>query len=80
MKTISVSQFKAHLSAELKSVNAGQPILVLEHNRPVAQVLPYSAETQAGVSFPVRSFGFTNYSPLLGIDSLSPLFEDRGRR
>jgi len=34
MKTISVSDLKTHLSAELKKVKAGETVVVLDHRHP----------------------------------------------
>ncbi len=36
MKTISVSQLKAHLSRELRKVEKGNSILITDHDHPVA--------------------------------------------
>jgi antitoxin (DNA-binding transcriptional repressor) of toxin-antitoxin stability system len=80
MKTMSVSDFKAHFCAELKTVSAGEGVIVLDHNHPVAQVLPYQPQDTAGVRAPERSFSFQAYSPLIAGSSLAPLDEDRARR
>jgi prevent-host-death family protein len=44
METISVSNLKAHLSGELKKVRSGARIVVLDHNHPVAELVPLSGE------------------------------------
>jgi antitoxin (DNA-binding transcriptional repressor) of toxin-antitoxin stability system len=77
---MSVSDFKAHFCAELKTVSSGEGIIVLDHNHPVAQVLPYQPQAKAGVRMPEKSFGFQDYSPLIAGDSLTPLNEDRTQR
>jgi antitoxin (DNA-binding transcriptional repressor) of toxin-antitoxin stability system len=38
MKRLSVSDFKAHLSAYLREVEQGQTYVITEHRRPVAEV------------------------------------------
>lgn len=40
MKTISVAQLKAQLSACLRLVRSGEQIIVLDRSEPVAQILP----------------------------------------
>ncbi len=41
MKDLSVSYFKARISACLREVQAGETIIITEHQRPVAEVRPY---------------------------------------
>jgi hypothetical protein len=38
VKSLSVSDFKAHLSAYLRNVQRGESYLITEHRRPVAEV------------------------------------------
>ncbi len=40
METISISNLKAHLSTELKKVQKGTRIMVLDHKHPVAELIP----------------------------------------
>ncbi|MFW5777220.1 MAG: type II toxin-antitoxin system Phd/YefM family antitoxin [Spirochaetota bacterium] len=68
MKTISVSDLKAHLSAELRKVKAGEELVVLEHRRPVAIVRPYRGEAlvlrePAAVYTPTRLVSLTSADP-----------------
>ena len=44
METISISKLKAHLSAEIKKVRNGTRIVVLDHNHPVAELVPTESE------------------------------------
>ena len=44
MQTISISELKSHLSAELKKVQNGTRIVVLDHKRPVAELIPTETE------------------------------------
>jgi len=44
MRTISIAELKAHLSVELKKVQAGDPVTVLDHKRPVAVLGPVPDE------------------------------------
>ena len=38
MKTASISELKNHLSSYLKSVTAGETVLIMDRNRPVARL------------------------------------------
>ena len=40
MKTASVSQLKTSLSAYLRQVKIGEEVLITEHGRPIARLLP----------------------------------------
>lgn len=40
MKTITVSQLKMSLSAYLRQVKTGEEVLITEHGRPIARLLP----------------------------------------
>jgi antitoxin (DNA-binding transcriptional repressor) of toxin-antitoxin stability system len=80
MKTMSISDFKAHICAELKSVSAGEGVIVLDHNHPVAQVLPYQPRLKSGVRPPIRVFEPKRYARLIEGDCLVPLLEDRNSR
>ena len=40
MQTTTVSQFKTSLSAYLRRVKAGEEVVITEHGRPVARLLP----------------------------------------
>jgi antitoxin (DNA-binding transcriptional repressor) of toxin-antitoxin stability system len=44
METISVSQLKSHLSEELRKVEKGISITILDHKRPVAIIQSYRAD------------------------------------
>jgi antitoxin (DNA-binding transcriptional repressor) of toxin-antitoxin stability system len=48
MSTISIADLKTHLSAELKKVQAGAVITVLDHKRPVAEIRPISEKNDTG--------------------------------
>jgi prevent-host-death family protein len=40
MKRLSVSYLKAHLSAELRAVQAGETVVVMDRDHPVARLVP----------------------------------------
>ncbi len=41
MKTATIREFVHHLSAYLKLVKAGEHLVLLERNTPIANILPY---------------------------------------
>ena len=80
MKHSSVSYLKAHLSAELKAVQAGETVVVMDRDHPVARLVPLEEENGIEVREPLQAFAFERPAPLMSSGSLEPLFEDRGRR
>ena len=80
MKRSSVSYLKAHLSAELKAVQAGETVIVMDRDHPVARLVPLEDKKGIEVREPLQPFGFQRLAPLMPGGSLEPLFEDRGRR
>lgn len=79
METISVSALKAHLSAELRRVKAGEELVVVEHRRPVAVLRPYDAEPLL-VREPTVRYTPTALEPLTTADPLDALREERSDR
>ena len=80
MKRSSVSYLKAHLSAELKAVRAGETVVVMDREHPIAQLVPMSEKRSLEIREPLRPFGFETLAPLISGGSLERLLEDRGRR
>jgi antitoxin (DNA-binding transcriptional repressor) of toxin-antitoxin stability system len=80
MKHTSVSYLKAHLSAELRAVQAGETVVVMDRDHPVARLAPLEDEKGIQVREPLQAFGFGNPTPLLSGGALEALLEDRGRR
>ena len=83
MRTISIAELKAHLSAELKKVQAGDPVTVLDHKKPVAVLGPVKQPgytltiTKPRTNFSREPLGWealTDHDPLPG------LLEDREDR
>ncbi len=76
MQTISVSELKAHLSEELKKVQNGARITILDHKRPVATLEAYETEAflakEASVPYVVSS-----YTPLITQDPVDYLERER---
>ncbi len=51
MKSVGVADLKGHLSEHLRSVRRGHPLMVMDRDTPIAQILPYRADP---ASLPVR--------------------------
>jgi antitoxin (DNA-binding transcriptional repressor) of toxin-antitoxin stability system len=79
VETISVSQLKARLSAELRKVKNGARTVVLEHNRPVAILSPYKAKPLL-VRKATGEYAPGELTPLVSRDPLELLSEDREDR
>mgnify|MGYP001567304009 CR=1 FL=1 len=81
MKTISVSKFKAHLSAELSKVRKGQTLVITDHDFPVAQVSPYEPENQLSIVRATRKPGTVrmDHGIHIDVDAVALLLEDRQR-
>ncbi|MFA6505433.1 MAG: type II toxin-antitoxin system Phd/YefM family antitoxin [Treponemataceae bacterium] len=79
MQTISVSDLKSHLSAELKKVERGERITVLDHKRPVAVLGPIGVESLF-VREAAAPYGCPELAPLIASDPLLFLADERGDR
>lgn len=44
MKTVNISDLKAHLSAHIQLVQEGEEVIVCDRNKPVARIVPYQSE------------------------------------
>jgi len=44
MKRVLISELKSHLSEHLRSVQAGEPLIVMDRKTPIAKIVPYDAE------------------------------------
>ena len=76
MQTISISNLKSHLSAELKRVQAGEALLVVDHQRPVAILSPLPA-TEPALKKASVPYDCRDLEPLTGRDPLEYLTQDR---
>jgi antitoxin (DNA-binding transcriptional repressor) of toxin-antitoxin stability system len=79
MKTISVSSLKAHLSAELKKVQAGETVVVFDHRHPVAKVVPFEHEPLF-LREASETYRCNVLAPLTDIDPLKAVEQDRAER
>jgi prevent-host-death family protein len=80
MRRSSISYLKAHLSAELSAVKAGETVVVVDRNHPVARLVPLEDGRGIGVREPLEPFALKRLTPLVPGGSLEHLFEDRARR
>lgn len=79
MKTISVSSLKAHLSANLKEVQKGSRIIVLDHTHPIAVLSPVEEEPLF-LNEAKEQYTYKKLSPLTVVDPLEKLRTDRADR
>ena len=79
MKSISVSKLKAHLSAELKEVQNGSRIIILDHKHPVAIVGPYEEEPLFAREAE-QPYTYKELEPLTTIDPVEKIEEERSDR
>lgn len=82
MKSLSVSDFKAHLAAYLRNVQRGETYVITEHRRPVAEVRRNGSDTQL-VDYPSNPFSFDGIDPEAGVArkpglAMALITEDRG--
>lgn len=81
MKGVGIADLKARLSEHLRLVRKGRTLTVLDRDRPVARIVPYTAE-------PIEIRRATRRlrdlelppAPSVATDSLSVLLDDRRRR
>ena len=83
MKAVGVAELKGNLSKHLRAVRRGHPLVVLDRNTPVAQIIPYP---EGETALPVRrpAVGATKPSQLrwppplkLRHDPVALLLQDR---
>lgn len=81
MRTINISTLKAHISAELRRVRAGERLIVLDRDIPVAEVVPYSLETRAVMIRPPKHrLVYPKSSFSVKTDPIQYLMEERSKR
>jgi prevent-host-death family protein len=81
VKTIKISDFKKHISEELRRVRNGDRVVILDRDKPVAEVIPYGQSSRRLVVRPPRgprSLPAVKFKT--SVDPLTFLLEDRGRR
>ena len=81
MKVVGIADLKARLSEHLRSVRKGRTITVLDRDRPVARIVPFTSEPLEirQATRRLRDLKLPS-KPAAPTDSLSVLLEDRRRR
>lgn len=85
MKTVKIAELKNHLSEHLRSVEAGDEIIVTDRDRPIARIVPHtSVERRVRISKPKRPFASLRtkrFAPAKWkISSTDLLLEERQKR
>ena len=83
VKTLTISFFKAHISEELKKVRQGARVVICDRDIPIAEVVPYKADTEVTIVIhqPRRAPFEISASPIrIDHDPLEYLTEDRALR
>lgn len=84
--SVNIATLKAQFSKYLRSVRAGEDIVVLDHKMPIAKIVPVETKSLASIK-PKGSFAKTmtrikipRTSKQRNINSLTLLLEERGIR
>jgi antitoxin (DNA-binding transcriptional repressor) of toxin-antitoxin stability system len=82
MSRVGIADLKAHLSEHLRKVRAGRTLTVFDRETPVAQIVPYGAETPLEVRRATRKASDLRLPPRpsRATDSLALLIQDRSSR
>ena len=84
METVSVATLKSELSRYLRTVRAGNEVVVTAHDHAVAKLVPYPASERTAIRPPrvasERLRAIKGIPPLKPCDPLVGLLEDRRQR
>jgi antitoxin (DNA-binding transcriptional repressor) of toxin-antitoxin stability system len=81
VKTINISQLKAHISEQLRAVRKGQRLVILDRDIPVAQLVPYERPAPALVPrAPKRVIKLRKLGISVKRDPLEVLIAERASR
>jgi antitoxin (DNA-binding transcriptional repressor) of toxin-antitoxin stability system len=81
VRTIKISEFKAHISRDLASVRRGERIVILDRDVPVAQVVPYQEPASSLVPrAPTRALIYRKLGISVTVDPLTVLVAERNSR
>jgi len=81
VKTVKISEFKAHISEELRRVRNGERIVILDRDRPVAEVIPFeTTPIRVVVRPPKGPRTLPAITVKTNVDPLAFLLEDRAKR
>ncbi|OQY34332.1 MAG: hypothetical protein B6241_04940 [Spirochaetaceae bacterium 4572_59] len=68
METISISELKAHLSGEIKKVRQGTKLTILDHNHPVAELVPLQDEKELFIRGTDKKYKYKTLPPLIAAE------------
>jgi prevent-host-death family protein len=82
MKQVRIAELKAKLSEYLRAVRSGEHVLVLDRDRPIAQIVPASERRQLRLILPAEGAAPPNRVRLpkpaeLDLDVVELLLEER---
>lgn len=82
MSEVGIAELKAHLSEHLRKVRRGRTVTVFDRATPIAQIVPYDAETPLEVRRATRKPRGLRLPPppARRTDSLATLLQDRAAR
>ena len=81
VRTVNISRFKAHISEELRRVRAGEHVVILDRDIPVAEVIPYrEREGTFKIRPPKHRLTYSRTSFAVGPDPFQYLMEERAKR
>lgn len=82
MKTMTISAFRSHISAELRKVRKGGRIIISDRDTPIAEVVPFNAERATTVTIRAPTSGpfvVPRSSISIHHDPVEYLLEDRDK-
>ncbi|MBI2981130.1 MAG: type II toxin-antitoxin system Phd/YefM family antitoxin [Deltaproteobacteria bacterium] len=84
MRKVKIAEFKSHLSEHLREVRKGRPLVILDREEPIAEVIPIRREPERLKIRPAKIKGRweeLKFTPIdIGVDIVKLLREDRDRR
>ena len=76
MSTIAIAKLKAQLSAQIKRVRAGETLVILDHQQPVAKMVPLTGESLVCRTAQTRLI-IHDWSPLITKDIMKIIESER---
>ena len=79
-RVMNISRFKRNISAELKAVSEGERLVILNGDKPMAEVIPYEGKNALLIREPKSFLEFPKVNIVIDGDPLIYLMEDRENR
>ncbi len=80
MKTINISTLKAKASSTFRQVRRGMSFVVVSHDVPIAEIIPYREKPALVIREPKQEFVIPPVTVTSGVDPLAYLLDDRSLR